>query len=275
VRTWPAIDAGTLEDAVSGFSRTDSRLTDLFQAALTDFNIAAVDETSPESWRIYFHTADDRGLALSSLRASFPDITLSPVEVPDEDWAARSQAALSSVQVGRLIVAPPWDVPVVITIQPSMGFGTGHHATTRLCLSALQAIDVKGKAALDIGTGSAVLAIAASLLGASDVTGIDEDPDAIHAAWENLALNPAASVTLIVGDLRSTELVAAEVVLANLTGGLLVASAARLQALTTPGGRLILSGFLQEEESRVLGAFTGRTIEHRQDEDDWVCVALA
>jgi ribosomal protein L11 methyltransferase len=278
VRTWPAIDAGRLKAAPTTESDSDVgaafRRPDLLEAALTDFNIAAVDEATPESWRIYFHTVEDRDQALNSLHASFPDLTLSSVDVPDEDWAARSQASLSAVQVGRLIVAPPWDVPVVITIQPSMGFGTGHHATTRLCLSALQAVDVKGRTALDIGTGSAVLAIAASLLGASDVTGIDDDPDAIHAAWENLALNPAASVTLIVGDLRATDLVPAEVVLANLTGGLLVASADRLQALTIPGGRLILSGLLQEEESRVLDAFAGRTVEHRRDEDGWVCVAL-
>jgi ribosomal protein L11 methyltransferase len=248
--------------------------SDLVQAALTDFNIAAVDETTPESWRVYFHTADDRDRALIALGASFPDLTLSPVDVPDEDWAARSQAALSSIQVGRMIVAPPWDVPLVITIQPSMGFGTGHHATTRVCLSALQATNVQGHTALDVGTGSAVLAIAASLLGAIDVTGIDDDPDAIHAAWENLALNPGASVTLIVGDLRATALVAADIVLANLTGGLLVASADRLQALVTSGGRLILSGFQVDEEPDVLRAFAGHRVEQRAEEDGWVCVTL-
>jgi ribosomal protein L11 methyltransferase len=156
-----------------------------------------------------------------------------------------------------------------------MGFGTGHHATTRLCLAALQSIDVKGRTVLDVGTGSAVLGIAASLLGAADVTGIDDDPDAIHAAWDNLARNPSASVTLIVGDLRSTELVEADVVVANLTGGLLIASADRLSRLTAPRGTLILSGVMTSEEAEVRAAFSGRTIVHRGDEDNWVCLVLS
>jgi ribosomal protein L11 methyltransferase len=275
MRSWPALDVGRLaapaaEDAGEGGSRHE-----LFQAALADFTIAAIDEQAPDSWRIYFHTGAERDHALRSLGAAFPDLSFSVLDVPDEDWAARSQAELTHIEVGRIIVAPPWDMPLVITIQPSMGFGTGHHATTRLCLAALQSIDVKGRTVLDVGTGSAVLGIAASLLGAADVTGIDDDPDAIHAAWDNLARNPSASVTLIVGDLRSTELVEADVVVANLTGGLLIASADRLSRLTAPRGTLILSGVMTSEEADLRAAFSGRTIVHRGDEDNWVCLVLS
>jgi ribosomal protein L11 methyltransferase len=196
------------------------------------------------------------------------------VDVPDEDWAARSQASLKAVRVGNLIVAPPWDAPIVVAIRPSMGFGTGHHATTRLSLAALQALEVKERTVIDVGTGSGVLAIAASLLGAVNVRGIDDDEDAIHAAWDNLALNPAAIVTLLVGDLRQTELEPADIVFGNLTGGLLMASASVIGALAGKHGKLILSGFQVAEEADVVASFTGFAVERREQEDDWVCATL-
>jgi ribosomal protein L11 methyltransferase len=156
-----------------------------------------------------------------------------------------------------------------------MGFGTGHHATTRLCLAALQALEVRERTVIDVGTGSGVLAIAASLLGAVNVRGIDDDEDAIHAAWDNLSLNPAAIVTLLVGDLRTTELEPADIVFGNLTGGLLMASATAMGALAgKPHGRLILSGFQTAEEQDVVASFGGFDVARREQEDDWVCVTL-
>jgi ribosomal protein L11 methyltransferase len=273
-RTWPALnvaglppsDAPDAHDAVQG---------DLLEATLTDFDVEAIDESAPTGWRVFFRTRSGRDRAQQAIAREFPTLTLTAVDVPDEDWAARSQASLKAVRVGNLIVAPPWDAPVVVAIRPSMGFGTGHHATTRLCLAALQALEVKERTVIDVGTGSGVLAIAASLLGAVNVRGIDDDEDAIHAAWDNLALNPAAIVTLLVGDLRKTELEPADIVFGNLTGGLLMASAAVMGTLAgKPHGRLILSGFQTGEEAEVVAAFAGFTVERREQEDDWVCVTL-
>jgi ribosomal protein L11 methyltransferase len=247
---------------------------DLLQADLLDFDVEAIDESAPEGWRIFFRTTESRDRALAHVRRSFPAFTATPVAIADEDWAARSQASLKAVQVGHLIVAPPWDVPTTIVIQPSMGFGTGHHATTRLCLQALQRLDVRGRSVLDVGTGSGVLAIAASRLGASDVRAFDDDEDAVHAAWENLALNPGAVVTMLVGDLRSLSLEPADIVLANLTGGLLVQSAQRLLSVVAPGGFLVLSGFQAAEEREVLAAFAEAAVVERSEEDSWVSVTL-
>jgi ribosomal protein L11 methyltransferase len=164
-----------------------------------------------------------------------------------------------------------------------MGFGTGHHATTRLCLAALQALDLRGKRVLDVGTGSGVLAIAASRLGAAAVVGIDDDPDAIASATENVHLNEGANVQLETADLRSASpepgrrasLGQFDVVIANLTGGLLVQAAGALQAVTAPGGLLVLSGFMTHEEGNVLAAYDGFEARSRTAEDEWLCVTLS
>ena len=268
-RTWPAV-------VVSAFRRTNHEdEAEALHAALADHTIAAIDETSDDQWRVYFADAASRDAALAHLRTQFSHLQFDTLDVPDEDWAAKSQAALRAVRVGRIIVAPPWDAPITLVIRPSMGFGTGHHATTRLCLAALQQISLDRCSVLDVGTGSAVLAIAASRLGAEDVTGIDDDQDAVQAAWDNLSLNPSAQVSLIVGDLRTTELVPADVILANLTGGLLIQSADRLRQLTNAKGRLILSGFTTAEEHEVLAAFGAFSVEHRGEEEGWVCVTLS
>lgn len=280
-RTAPALVISGLRssDAAPGFSRTEhvesgfSR-TELLQAALTDFQISAVDETSDDTWRVFFQTSAERDRAADDLRSAFPGLTFQVVDVPDEDWAARSQANLRSIRVGNVIVAPPWDTPTTIVIQPSTGFGTGHHATTRLCLAALQRLDLAERTVLDVGTGSGVLAIAASRLGAADVTAIDDDADAIHAAWENLALNTGAQVSLVEGDFRRTEISSADVILANLTGALLIAAAERLRQLARANGRLILSGFMTHEEADVRSAYSAFSVDHRDEEDGWVGLTL-
>ncbi len=259
VRTWPALDV--------------HHVPELLEAALVDYHVTAINE-GDEVWRVFFHDADERDRAASGLRAAFDGLSLRAVDVPDEDWAARSQASLRAVHVGRVIVAPPWDAPVTVVVQPSMGFGTGHHATTRLCLAAMQELDMRGMTVIDVGTGSGVLAIAASLLGAANVIAIDDDADALGAARENLGLNPRARVSLQVGDLRDAAPANADVVLANLTGALLVTAADRLRQLTDSSGRLILSGFMAAEENDVLRAFAPLAVEHRAQEEEWLCVTL-
>jgi ribosomal protein L11 methyltransferase len=284
MHTWPALELASLTRP------------ELVQAALTDYKITAIDETTqPDAWRVVFTSAADRDAAATALARQFPDLIVRSVEVPDEDWVARSQATLKATQIGSIIVAPPWDVPhtgrlrplspaeagatglrrpLVIVIRPSMGFGTGHHATTRLCLSALQQVPVQGRTVIDVGTGSGLLAIAASRLGASRVVAIDDDADAIHAAGENLGLNRGADVTLRAGDVRSDARGPFDVVLANLTGALLQDAAARLCELAGPGAHLILSGFLRSEEADVLASYGGLAVKGRTEEREWLCVTL-
>jgi ribosomal protein L11 methyltransferase len=282
VRTWPALVVTTSPAPAVTSAGDSASFPDLVQAALMDFVVAAIDEPSPDSLRAFFHDPAERDRAAAALPEAFPDLQFTAVDVPDEDWAARSQANLTAITVGELIVAPPWDVPGaspvperrVIVIQPSMGFGTGHHATTRLCLKALQHAHAAGRSVIDVGTGSGVLAIAASLLGASPVIALDDDADAIQSARENLELNPGAHVDFRVGDLRTSVPGVADLVLANLTGTLLVQAAQALQSLLSPSGRLILSGLMVQEEAAVIAAFPELRVLDRSGEDEWVCLVL-
>jgi ribosomal protein L11 methyltransferase len=271
MRTWPALELALGDVDV-----------ERVQTALLDYDVAAIGETAT-AWQVFFNSERARDQARDGLQRSFPALRLGALDVPDEDWAARSQAGLRAVRVGNIVVAPPWDVPaaadarpgdITIVIEPSMGFGTGHHATTRLCLAALQRLRLRGRTAADVGTGSGVLAIAISRLGASRVVGLDSDPDALESAAQNLRLNPAADVELRLGDLESAALVPADLVVANLTGGLLIRQADRLQRLTTPSGQLIVSGFQDAEARDVEGAFSRCALVERTGEDGWACARL-
>jgi ribosomal protein L11 methyltransferase len=239
---------------------------------------------SPLQWRVFFASPADRDRAKDAVGAAFPDLTVSTEDVSDEDWAARTQRELTAVHAGRYIVAPPWNVPpagdaTVIIIEPSRGFGTGHHASTRLCLRALSEVDVTRRRVLDLGTGSGVLAMAAFASGAREVVAVDVDPDAIDSARESARLNPRiGAIHWLVGDFRERGWDALsggpfDVVLANLTGGMLTSSAARIRELVRRDGVLICSGFDVDEEPRVVETL-GLTVASRYEEERWVGLAV-
>ncbi len=250
-------------------------------AILDDFQVTAV-EDSDEDVCVYFTRPSERDAAAARLQAE-ADLSVTMADVPDDDWAARSQAAIGPVQVGGLIITPPWTADAarkglsgrVIVIQPSMGFGTGHHQSTRLCLRLLQQQVIDGRSVIDVGTGSGVLAIAAAVLGAARVVGIDVDPDALLNARENLELNGLTDrVELLERDLSASRegVDRFDLGLANLTGGLLCRDAGVLANLVAPGGALIASGFQAHEVAEVTAAFSdaGLRLAEQLEETSWV-----
>jgi ribosomal protein L11 methyltransferase len=295
-RTWPALvlRASVVDDA-----------EDIVSAVLTDFSPVAIHDLAerplppgglwdptyppipdppptPLHWNVCFNDAHERAQAADAIRAAVPDLSVESVDLPDEDWAARSQASLTMVHAGRFIIAPPWDMPAddveatVIVIEPSMGFGTGHHATTRMCLRLLSDLDVSDLTVLDLGTGSGVLTMAAALSGARRVLGIDVDVDAIQSAETSARMNTLPdTIEFQVSDFRSAPPAPAEVVLANLTGGMLTSSGPQIAALVKPGGQMILSGFDHTEVDAVLAAFPGFSEVQRLSEDNWIALRLS
>jgi len=254
-------------------------LYDRLYALLDDYQPAAIDPAEDGGhWRVFFRSANQRDAAFAALGA-IPQVRASAVEVPDEDWARRTQEGLRAIEAGRLIVAPPWDIPrggeAVIIIEPSTGFGTGHHATTRLCLLLLQQLDLRRSRVLDVGTGSGVLALAAWKLGAHDVVAIDNDPDALANARENIARNgAAAAIDIIRDDVETLRIQRAEVVMANLTGAVLVRYAEELHSLVVKGGCLIVSGFAPDDSAVIGRAFSGMDVVAEKQEGDWAALTL-
>jgi ribosomal protein L11 methyltransferase len=259
-RAWPALEVH--------LPACDPQLLELLLAELDDFHPTAIQETEEPQLRVFFNNGAERDAAARALASSFGiHLFLHSIDVDDEDWAARSQAGLRAVTVGRITIYPPWDVipdperrtasasdPIGVIIRPSMGFGTGHHATTRLMLQAIQRAVIHGHSVLDVGCGSGVLALVAARLGGDPVIGIDVDPDAIQNASENAGLNDLADrITFAVADFREYP-ARASVVLANLTGGLIRQSAESLARLVQSDGLLIVSGFMEGERGDVLSA---------------------
>jgi len=237
---------------------------------------------TPLHWNVCFNDPGERDRAAAAIREAVPHLAIERMDLPDEDWAARSQQSLTAVRAGRFIIAPPWDLPAdssgatVIVIEPSMGFGTGHHATTRMCLRLLSDLDVSDCTVLDLGTGSGVLSMAAALSGARRVAGIDVDRDAIDSAETSAKLNTLPdTITFAVSDFRLQPPQPADIVLANLTGGMLTSSAETIGALVKPLGRLIISGFDHTEVDNVVAAFSALREERRLSEDNWIALELA
>ena len=260
----------------------DASLPDRLYALLDDYEPAAIDEDeSGDRWRVFFRSPERRDAAAAAISSTIgPRLVHSaPVDVPDEDWARRSQDSLRAIEAGGLIIAPPWDVPKngmpVIIIEPSTGFGTGHHATTRLCLRALRQLELRGARVLDIGTGSGVLALAAWKLGAGDVVAIDNDPDALDNARDNIARNgAAAAIDIIRDDLASLRIQRADVVVANLTGAVLVRYSTELRGLAVDGGYLVLSGFSPDDLPVILRAFADLQGVAEETEGEWAAICL-
>ena len=167
--------------------------------------------------------------------------------IEDKDWEREWMDNFHPIQFGdRLWICPSWHTPpkpeaINIMLDPGLAFGTGTHPTTALCLNWLDQADVKNKTVIDYGCGSGILAIAAALLGAKKVIGVDTDPNALKATQENAIRNNVTIDTYLPKDCPALP---ADILLANILAGPLTELAPTLAALTLPKADLVLSGIL-------------------------------
>ena len=200
-----------------------------------------------------------------------------------DDWLERWKVNFKPLRIGRhFIVAPTWEKiePAagdrVIWMDPGRAFGTGHHETTRLCLEWLEQWSESGEYAgsqslLDVGTGSGILAMAAALLGCGTIIGVDNDPEAIEVAIENLELNGLTSrVKLQIGTIADVP-GSFDVVISNIQALPLIAMSDDLAGRVKRTGRLVLSGILIEQKEDVVAAFEakGLGMAHCRTDGEW------
>jgi ribosomal protein L11 methyltransferase len=204
---------------------------------------------------------------------------------PDDDWAREWKRGLRPRVVSeRIVVRPTWTdfspAPgqVVLEIDPQMAFGTGEHATTRGCLRLLDQSLRPGDRALDVGSGSAILAIAAALLGASEVIAVEYDPDANINARENIDRHRVQDRVTILEEMADAALLARlgcfDLIAANILSGVIqpLLPAFRQSLAGSAEGRLIVSGILQTEADDVLAAAGDarfRVLQQDRDEEWW------
>jgi ribosomal protein L11 methyltransferase len=225
---------------------------------------------------------------MDAVLASFPEQLLQHsnqrVEIlEDKDWEREWMQHYQPMQFGkRLWVCPSWLQPpqpdaVNLLLDPGLAFGTGTHPTTDLCLRELDSMDLADITAVDYGCGSGILAIAALKLGADQVLGVDNDPQALVASLENAQRNQLPEHSLPVALPEAVDQQAwqqrADVVIANILAGPLAELSDTLLQLLKPGGTLLLSGLLHTQAGALCQHYAGR-IELRiaGEKDGWVCL---
>lgn len=226
---------------------------------------------------------------LSSIKAVLPRTLLaenSKSEVSrleDREWTRVWMDDFAPIQMGpRLWVCPSWAVPpdealVNVMLDPGLAFGTGTHATTAMCLGALDAAVSGGESVVDYGCGSGILAIAALKLGASKALGVDNDPQALAASRDNAARNQISTdqfdVVMPEEDVLLAWSNAASIVVANILAGPLLSLAHELIELTAPGGRLLLTGVLEEQAAKLIEHYEHVGLEVLDRRDGWVLLS--
>lgn len=204
-------------------------------------------------------------------------------EIIPDDWADRWRDFHRPTELagGRVVIRPSWhqavtEAEVDVAIDPGQAFGTGAHATTRMCIELLVGLAERGEASgslVDLGIGSGVLAIVAAKLGFDPVLGVDSEAAAVEAARENARLN-GVEVVVERLNLRDAQPSPAETLVANLTAPLLRQVAS---AMTDRPSRAVCSGLLSREVDGVAAAFgsAGMVVAERRDSGDWSALLLA
>lgn len=260
-----------------------------------DFAIATTEiDEKKDIWEasVYMMQVDEDDVRVrveAALSEAFPDMSVEREVIPDVDWVAKSLEGLKPVRAGRFLVHGSHDRDkvrsgdIAIEIDAGQAFGTGHHGTTAGCLEVIDRVvrSRRVRNALDLGTGSGVLAIAVRKLKNIPVLATDIDPIATRVAAENVRRNGIASgiVTETAPGFHSTAFSnhgPFDLIIANILARPLIKMAPQLVTHLAPGGSVILSGILASQRWKVLAAYNGAHLRHVRTiwRNGWVTIHL-
>ncbi len=221
---------------------------------------------------------------LADLVQSSRAIPLSVQRVPSQDWNEAWTRSVKPIRIGRLVIRPSWELAelgprdIEIVLDPKQAFGTGHHATTRMLLEWLQTDIRGGEHILDVGAGSAILAMAAVKLGAASAIGVEIDSVAVDCAREYVELNGLADrIEVLCGtlaDLPQGRRITADLVLANLDRQTVLDLADDLVCSALRGASIMVSGILIEQQTEIVDRLSslGLACVEWREEEGWVAM---
>ena len=255
-------------------TRMDAGDSPQFDAALPDKPRWALQSVSG----LFTPDTDMASIERPLMAVAGSDAALGIDAVADQDWELSGRTSFAPVQISdRLWICPPWNpLPdsanqIQVTITPGLAFGTGTHATTRLCLQQIERHNFEGGKVLDWGCGSGVLAIAALRLGARSATGVDLDPKAMVASRENALINGVADALDLCTPDALSDNAQYDLVVANILAGTIMELADTLERHLKPHGILILSGILSAQVARVRASFAQYNLTSTYREE-WACL---
>ncbi|MES2332821.1 MAG: 50S ribosomal protein L11 methyltransferase [Bacteroidota bacterium] len=207
------------------------------------------------------------------------DIKYSKSMIQKQNWNALWESNFEPVQVDEFVgiraaFHPAFtNVEHEITITPKMSFGTGHHATTYMVMKLMQELDFKGKTVFDFGTGTGILAILAEKLGANKVLAVDNDDWCIENASENISINSCNSIDIQKVD-KLTLTQQFDIILANINRNIILDNIDELRRSLAPGGQLLLSGLLREDESDITDVCHALGLQHKRtlERSGWIAL---
>ncbi|MCL2204244.1 MAG: 50S ribosomal protein L11 methyltransferase [Defluviitaleaceae bacterium] len=305
---------------------TPSADTDLLAELILSWGIAGVEIVDPREYRAFLeqdksawdyvdeslvHIPDDGCAQVIFYLCADPDgeRTLAEIQahltgmgypaphtqrVADTAWLEEWKKHFAPIRVGRVAIVPAWEraqalsppAEITFTLDPGSAFGTGQHASTFLCVEALQERLQPGQSLLDAGCGSGILSVIGLLLGAARVFACDIDPAAITATRKNAELNPVelSRLTAVHGNILTEGAVrdslaghTFDIIVANIVADVIIALLPLVPALLAKGGYFIASGIIDERGADVLAALadSGLALVSNKEMDGWLCVVCA